>query len=127
MSDPILPKNYLFVDENGNHVELTMTYQELKDRTFKEEDQRGDFIMHRDEKLKRVFCSFGAPASSIWPKKSMSMGVGVHQIEEATKADRDHGVNVEYCPKTGDAIHTSMEHRRKHMKLLGLVDRDSYI
>ena len=30
MSDPILPKNYLFVDENGNHVELTMTYQELK-------------------------------------------------------------------------------------------------
>ncbi len=117
--------NYVYKDEDGIHEIIFMTFDEMRTRQFKVEGQRGEFIENDGRILKRVYVPCGTPATG-WPLRSAAMGVGEDQIAEQTKYDREMGVPTEYA-KNGDAIYRDANHRRKHMKLHGMIDRDSFI
>ena len=112
-------------EEKPRH-ELVLTFTELNERQFTPKNRKGQFIVHENVMMKRVYLPFSSHATSIWPKKSIAAGVGIDQIGEATAHDRKHGVPTDYN-SDGDAIYTSLAHQRKHCKLHGLVDRDSYL
>lgn len=119
---------YLFEDcDTKERVEIFLRHDEYAARVFECEDKLGQYIVHDKRVLKRLYVPFGSPASSVWPKKSLAAGVNPDQIAEQEAYDRDHGVPTKYDKQTGDAIYTSMNHQRKHLKLHGLVERDSFL
>jgi len=64
--------------------------------------------------------------SAQWPLESAAAGVLPSQIAEERAHLRKCGVNVEFT-KSGKAIFTSHEHRRKALKAMGLLDKLSYV
>lgn len=120
-----MPK-YVFRRADGEEIVLTMSIDELEARQFEGKDGKQFIELDDGTAAKRVYTPFGGHASSVWPKRSCAAGVGVQQVAEAEKFDRESGVPTKYDPKTGDAIYTSMEHQRQHLKLHNLVDRDSF-
>ncbi len=60
-----------------------------------------------------------------YPFASTAAGVSPEQVPEIMKVDAQAGVKTEYT-KGGDPIFTSANHRRKYLKVHGLVDRSSW-
>lgn len=117
---------YVFKKNDEEYVELFLTYEELMDRQIEREGKQ--YIrLENGEEAKRVYTPFGGMSSSVWPKRSVAAGVAPEQVAEATKYDRENGVPTQYDKRTGDAIYTSLNHQRQHLKLHGLVDRDGFI
>ena len=117
---------YVFETSDGRAVELVLPFSELEKRQYSRDG--GQFIKLDDGvEAKRIYVPCGGMASSVWPISSTAAGVNSEQVQEATSYDRDHGVPTEYNRRTGDVIYTSPAHKRAHLKLHGLVDRDSYI
>lgn len=116
---------YVFTDENERLMEIFMSHEEYAERIFSVAGKKGQYLNHKGQSLKRVYVPFGG-ISTVWPKRSQAAGVAVGQIEEQQKYDREHGLNTTYDKRTGDAIFTSMEHQRKHLRHHGLIDRDSF-
>ncbi|HPP02744.1 MAG TPA: hypothetical protein PLX83_19330 [bacterium] len=61
-----------------------------------------------------------------WPLLSDAAGVHPSQIREAEEHATRNGVPTQFTPD-GRAIFTSPTHRRKYLKLIGLVDKNSYL
>jgi len=120
-----MPK-YVYRKADGEEIVLTMTIAELEARQFEGENKKIFIELDDGSLAKRVFTPVGGHQSSVWPKRSCAAGVAAAQVADAEKYDREHGVPTKYDPKTGDAIYTSMEHQRRHLRHHGLVDRDSY-
>jgi len=117
---------YVFETTDGQAVELVMSFSQLEKRQYSRDG--GQFIkLDNGVEAKRIYVPCGGMASSVWPIQSQAAGVDSSQVAEATKHDRDNGVPTEYNRRTGDAIYTSPAHKRAHLKLHGLVDRDSFI
>lgn len=117
---------YVFEKADGEAVELVLSYDELQERQFTR-DRRQYIKLDNGEEARRVYVPCGGMASSVWPKRSMAAGVAPEQIKEAMEADRKAGIPTEYDRKTGDAIYTSINHQRQHLRAHGLVDRDAFI
>jgi len=59
-----------------------------------------------------------------WPMESDAAGVNPVQIPKARAYARKMGVPTEFNPKTGAAIFTSRDHRKRHCEATGLYDRN---
>ena len=59
-----------------------------------------------------------------YPMESDSMGVGIHQVEAASKADAAAGLPTEYNKKTGAAIFRDKRHRREYCERHKVYDRN---
>ena len=64
------------------------------------------------------------PKPGTWPMHSDFAGVNPSQNREAYEHSVREGVPTEF-DKTGAAIFTSREHRKKYLKIAGLYDRDA--
>jgi hypothetical protein len=60
-----------------------------------------------------------------YPMASYAVGVGISQVPEQMKADKQAGVPTEYT-KAGDPIFVSRSHRKRYLKHVGFHDRNSY-
>jgi len=63
-----------------------------------------------------------------WDEPLLSNAAGVHpeQVVEERKVARERGIPVDYLPD-GRAVFKSHASRRKALRMMGLVDKDSYI
>ncbi len=93
----------------------------MKDRKLPELCPNDAFVMKRD---------FGAEGGvrknhpGNWPMESYAAGVGADQVKEAMKEATKMGVPTEFNSKTGDAIFTSANHRKRYCEAMGLYDRN---
>jgi hypothetical protein len=58
--------------------------------------------------------------------RSLALGVSPRQARAATARARKHGISVEYCQRTGDAIIPSAGERKKLMRLEGAHCKNSF-
>lgn len=72
-------------------------------------------------------CSVVPSGEKEWSKGLVSSAAGVlpSQIGEAERYAAVNGVPTKYTPD-GDPVFTSASHRKKFLKLNGMIDKDSY-
>ena len=67
----------------------------------------------------------GTPGN--WPKESDALGVNPSQLSEAVAHAREHGVNCEWNPKTGNPILKNQAEQRALARACGFRDRSGYV
>lgn len=114
--------------DNGEKVTKTLTLAEYG-ALLKEDDET--YLVEIGDEM--VACTrdlvgdLSSTLSAVRTGEMRSVAIGVHpsQVEDAQREAAAVGVPTEYDPKTGDAIFTSREHRKRLCKALGYFDRDA--
>lgn len=111
---------YAFERANG---ERFMEFMHLREYAAKVRD--GKMRMADGSIVERVFDGYpvGGHQPGCWPMTSEAAGVSPEQIPEAMEHDRKMGVPTSYT-KDGMAVYTDRRHRAKHLKAIGMVDRN---
>lgn len=107
----------------GNPIRYYVFGTQVDKKTFDKEHKkaaRGRRKLKAGQKVGAISMN-----SKLWPRKSMAMGVGKHQIAEAEEKARKAGVPTEWCKETGMAIIRDNAHQRDLQKRLGLVNFDA--
>ena len=112
---------FLTEDDPQEQVDLHMSLSEYRKRT-----KNGRIKLDDGRMAKLDWSAFGNVSSvpGNYPMESDAMGVGVHQVEKAAKADAAAGVPTEYNKRTGAVIFRDKEHRRAYCERHGVFDRN---
>lgn len=113
---------YCYKKPDGTIVELFMTVAEMSER------QQNSKIEIDGETCQRIYTESGitgAASNAGWPIMSEAAGCHPKQIKEFEAHDRKIGVNTKYT-QDGRAIFRDSNHRRRHLKAHGMLDRNSY-
>ena len=108
---------YCYEDKHGNIEE-----REFRMGKAPREIKRGCVTLRR-----AFYAEFkSVPAStSCWPMTCYASGVEPEKAGELRKYLRDRGVPTDVTPD-GDPIYRSNSHRKKALKVRGLVDKSAY-
>jgi len=114
---------YIYRRGNGEVVELTMSYAEMRKR------QKDGKIEHAGETLTRDIAAehIGTvPTCKGWPIWSDAAAVHPSLVPETRERMARNGVHVDFSPD-GRPKFESAAHRRAALKQLGHFDRNSYV
>jgi len=112
---------YIYRDEDGRQVELRMTVSEMESR---EQDGR---IQHEGKTLVRDMSAEHSPQTggcASWPMRSDAAGVHPDQSGDAYRHSESIGVPTQFDQRTGQAIFTDRNHRKRYLAARGFVDRN---
>ena len=105
----------------GEIIEIVMTIAEMQEK----QDKDGYLILPDGVAGKRYYRAPMTRKDSTWPMESYAAGCNPDEVKE----QRDHsvkiGVPTDFNPKTGDAIFTSPQHRKRYCEAVGLFDRNA--
>jgi hypothetical protein len=116
-----MPRYVFEHEKSGAMIELAMTMDELRAR------QKNGRIRHAGKMWTRNFSAeqSGMSLGDMWPQVSVSSGVAENQVAEANADAKRHGFSVRF-DRRGDAHYPSAVEKRKYLKHIGMVDRESY-
>lgn len=84
-------------------------------------------ITYRFLRLEKLRLPDGVMAfgcTGTWPQHSDAMGVNPEQVKEAMEAAAAMGVPTEFDPRSGCAIFTDRNHRKRYCEAMGVRDRN---
>ena len=115
---------YCYRKENGDLIELTMTFEQHDKRERKD----GTILLGDGYVAKRDFVAehFEIRERGEWPRASDAMGVLPEQAGEAYANSVRLGCPTEFSKETGCAVFKSPRHQKAYVKAVGGIDYGSY-
>ena len=117
--------------ETGKTEDIVMTVQEMLDSCIETHEENGRTNIYEIDGIKYeqdYEAKFGGSTmfqSTVWPLISNGAAIDPSQVQDAKKKLKAAGCPTDFTA-AGQPIFTSPGHKRKHLRLRGMHDKQSY-